>query len=187
MTRDSNGKRPWAARVRRAGRTTRVAVVASAFNKPVTAALVRGARVTLQRHGITANRIACVWVPGAFELPAAAAALAASKARPDAIVAVGCIIKGQTPQYAALGQAVLQGLAQVSVQEKIPVGCGVVIADSVAQARARAARPGQRPGRPPRRSGRGTGEGAVGNRGEEAALAALAMVDVMTNLNRAHA
>lgn len=167
--------------VRRTARpATRVVIVASTFNKPVTAALVRGARVALRRHGIAANRIVCMWVPGAFELPAAAAALAASKARPDAIVAVGCIIKGETPQYIALGQAVMQALAQVSVQEKIPVGCGVVIADSAAQARARAARPGKK-------FSRRAGDGSVGNRGDEAALAALAMVDVVTGIAHAHA
>lgn len=153
---------------RRGRRAVRITVIASVFNKPVTEALMSGARAALRRHGIPARQIRCVWVPGAFELPVAAAALAASKARPDAIVAVGCVIKGETPQYAALGQAVMHGLAQVSVHDRMPVGCGVVIADSMAQARARAG-------------------GAVGNRGEEAALAALAMLETIGRFNHPHA
>ena len=84
-----------------------------------------------------------------------AASLAAAR-KPAAIVAVGCLIKGQTTQYEAIGQAVAQGLMQVSVAHRVPVGFGVIIADSVAQAKARAG-------------------GAMGNRGEAAAAAALDM------------
>ena len=80
--------------------------------------------------------------------------------RPHAIIAVGCVLKGETPQYAAIGQAVAQGLVQVSVTARIPVTFGVIIADSTARARARA--------------GRGSG-----NRGAEAAQAALAMAQLL--------
>lgn len=138
----------------RARKRPRVVIVASRFNEPITRALVRGARQALRRAGVSNGAVGEVWVPGAFELPLAASVAAARK--PDAIVAVGCLIKGQTPQYEAIGQAVAQGLMHVSVAHQVPVGFGVVIAESVAQAKARAG-------------------GTMGNRGEEAAGAALEM------------
>ncbi len=91
------------------------------------------------------------------------AAHAAKRLRPQLVVAVGCLIKGQTPQYAALGHAVTEGLCEVSVRAGLPVGLGVIIADSVAQAKARAG-------------------GSHGNRGEDAALAALTMVRLLKRL-----
>ena len=132
----------------------RVVIVASRFNEPITQALVRGARRRLRRAGLSNGAVREVWVPGAFELPLAASVAAAG--RPRAIVAVGCLIKGQTPQYEAIGHAVANGLMQVSVAQQVPVGFGVIIADSIAHARARAG-------------------GTMGNRGEEAAAAALDM------------
>lgn len=134
-------------------------MVASRFHEALTRRLVEGAVETCARRGIARGAIRTVWVPGAFELPVAAAK-AAERLRPQAIVAVGCLIKGQTPQYAAIGHAVAQGLTDVSVRTKIPVGFGVIIADSVAQAKARAG-------------------GHWGNRGEEAAEAALDMTHVL--------
>jgi 6,7-dimethyl-8-ribityllumazine synthase len=94
-----------------------------------------------------------------------AAAHVVAAQRPRAIVALGCVIKGETPQYAAIGQAVAQGLTHVSIMTGIPVTLGVVIADSAAQARARAG-------------------GHVGNRGSEAARAALEMVEFQQRLRR---
>ena len=138
----------------RARKRPRIVIVASRFNEPITQALVRGARRQARRAGFTDGAIGEVWVPGAFELPLAAS-VAAARA-PEMIVAVGCLIKGQTPQYEAIGHAVANGLMQVSVTHRVPVGFGVIIAESVAQAQARAG-------------------GTRGNRGEEAASAALAM------------
>ena len=138
----------------RARKRPRIVIVASRFNEPITRGLVRGARARLRQAGLVNGAVSEMWVPGAFELPLAASMAAAN--RPEAIVAVGCLIKGQTPQYEAIGQAVANGLMQVSVTCQVPVGFGVVIAESVAQARARAG-------------------GTMGNRGEEAAAAALKM------------
>ena len=145
-------------------RGKRLVLVASRFNDSITRSLVSGAIRTLERRGVPPANIRTVWVPGAFELPVAASCIA-SALRPDAIVALGCVLKGQTPQYAAIGQAVAQGLAQVSVSARIPVTLGVIIAASYAQARARAG-------------------GRAGNRGSEAALAALDMVDFQRRLPR---
>ncbi|MBI3322875.1 MAG: 6,7-dimethyl-8-ribityllumazine synthase, partial [Candidatus Omnitrophica bacterium] len=134
-------------------------LVASEFNPAITRALVEGAQAVLRDHGVARRRIRTLWVPGVFELPVAAAA-AARRLRPEAIIAVGCVIKGQTPQYAALGQAAVAGLTQVSVSTRIPVTCGVIIAESTAQAAARAG-------------------GRAGHRGREAALAAVAMANLL--------
>ncbi len=139
-----------------------VVLVASQFHESVTQALVSGAIQTLTRHGVPQETIRTFWVSGAFELPVAAVRIASSL-KPDAIVALGCVIKGETPQYTAIGHAVAQGLTQVSVSTGIPVTFGVIVADSVAQAKARAG-------------------GRVGNRGSEAALAALAMVELLRSL-----
>jgi len=141
----------------------RVVILASRFNQAVTEGLVDGARQVLRRYGMTPARMPTYWVPGVFELPAVAAAVAATQ-HPDAMIALGCLLKGETPQYAALGYAVAQGLTQVSVAQGIPISFGVIIADSFAQAKARA--------------GRGPS-----NRGREAALAALAMIDLMDELS----
>lgn len=130
-----------------------VVIVASRFHAAVTQALAAGAVEALRDAGIAPARIRTQWVAGAFELPVAAAVIAA-QARPDAIVALGCLIQGQTPQYAAIGGAVAQGLMSVAVQTKIPIGFGVIIADSMSQARQRAG-------------------GVFGNRGREAAEAVL--------------
>ena len=145
-----------------ATRRARIALIASRFNPQITESLVQGAREALAEHGVAASNVSVTWVPGAFELPVAAACVAAS-ARPEAIVALGCLIKGQTAQYLAIAQAVAHGLVQVSLETKIPVTFGVIVAESMALAKARAG-------------------GSVGNRGREAALAAVAMVDVTGTL-----
>jgi 6,7-dimethyl-8-ribityllumazine synthase len=131
----------------------KIVIVASQFNRSITEALLEGALESLTDGGILKQNIGIYWVPGAFELPVTAAQ-AAVVARPDAIVAVGCIIKGQTPQYTAIGQAVAIGLAQVSVQHRVPVGFGVIVADELEQAKNRAG-------------------GDWGNRGSEAAVSVL--------------
>lgn len=155
------GTRPSAPLLRRAraGRGVgNIVLVASQFNASVTQALVDGARRTLLRHGVPASRIRTVWVPGAFELPLAALTVA-KRQKPQAIVALGCVLKGETPQYTAIGQAVAEGLTHVAITTEIPVTFGVIIADSLSQAKARAG-------------------GRAGNRGSEAALAALALVEL---------
>ena len=151
----------------------RFVIVASKFNRDVTRALARGAATALNDAGVSARQVRTVWVPGAFELPAAASRLAARRPQPDAIIAIGAIIKGQTPQYEALSHAVAQGLASLSVSRALPVTFGVVVANSVAQAKARAGLPAPRGAY--RRKAKQAGE-ARGNRGAEAALAALEMV-----------
>ncbi|MBI4343179.1 MAG: 6,7-dimethyl-8-ribityllumazine synthase [Candidatus Omnitrophica bacterium] len=138
----------------------RFAILASEFHPAIARALVRGATDTLRRHGIAGRRIRLLWVPGAFELPVVAARLARRRPRPDAILALGCLIRGETSQYDVIAHAVANGLSQVSVTSGVPVTFGLIVAQTPAQARARAG-------------------GRLGNRGEEAALAALAVLRLL--------
>lgn len=153
---------------RRPIRGKRFVLVASRFNPSISAPLRQGALDVLRRAGVTARQIRTVWVPGAFELPAAAARVAATRPKPHAIIALGALIRGQTPQYAAIAHAAAEGLALVSVNAVIPVTLGVIVADSMAQAKARAG--------PPTKIVGGGAKGPIGNRGAEAAMAALEMV-----------
>ena len=141
-------------------------LVASEFHRTITRSLVDGAQQVLRDYGVARRQIRTQWVPGVFELPVAAAA-ADARLSPEAVIALGCVIKGQTPQYGAIGQAAAEGLAQVSVSMQIPVTFGVIIAQSLAQAAARAG-------------------GRAGHRGREAALAALAMVRLLETLAPDH-
>ena len=143
----------------------RIAIIASEVNPSVTRALVRGATAVLRRRGASARHIRLLWVRGAFELPVMAARLVKSRPRPHAIIAVGALIRGQTRQHEVIAHAVAQGLAQVAVSATIPVTFGVIVADTLAQAKARAG-------------------GAMGNRGAEAALAALVVLDLFRRLSQ---
>lgn len=141
----------------RIGHGRRFILIASQFNRPVALALVRGATAVLRRSGTSAASIRLLWVPGAFELPVMAARAARMRPRPDAIIALGAVIRGGTTQYHVIAQAAANGLAQVAVDTGVPVTLGVIVAESAAQARARSG-------------------GREGNRGAEAALAALALL-----------
>ena len=139
-------------------RPPRFGILASRFNHPITERLLKGALRALRHHRIPRSRIDVVWVPGAFELPVAAVRMAKSH-RYQAIVAVGCILAGETPQFAYLAEATLGGLALAGVVSGVPVTCGGITARTWRHALARAQLRGL-------------------NRGEEAALAALEMVKV---------
>ena len=144
-------------------RDKRFVIIASEFNRSISRALVRGATKVLDRHGASSRLVRVVWVPGAFELPVVAARLARARPRPDAILALGALVRGQTPQYEVLAHAVAQGLSQASVTSGIPVTFGVIVAKTMAQAKARAG-------------------GSMGNRGAEAALAALGVLRLLDTL-----
>ncbi len=141
----------------------RFVIVASQFHPELSRALVRGATSVLRRAGVPASRIRLLWAPGAFELPILCARAARRRPRPDAVIALGAIVRGQTPQYEVLAHAVAQGLMLLSIREDLPVTFGVIVSTTLAQARARAGLPA---------SGR-QARVALSNRGEEAAWAAL--------------
>ncbi|HVZ48063.1 MAG TPA: 6,7-dimethyl-8-ribityllumazine synthase [Gemmatimonadaceae bacterium] len=147
------------------GAGRRIGVVVSRFNEDVTAKLLDGAVECLVRHGVRFEDIDVAWVPGAWELPAAAERLLASE-RYDAIVAVGAVIRGETPHFDYVAGAAATGLAATQRDHGIPVGFGVITTNDDAQAEARAG-------------------GAHGNKGWDAALAALEMADLFARLDAA--
>jgi 6,7-dimethyl-8-ribityllumazine synthase len=146
-----------------AGRGRRFAVVASRFNEPVTRKLVDGALDALVRHGAAFDDIDIVWVPGAWELPfAVRRALMAE--RYDAVIAVGAVIRGETPHFEYVSAEAIRGIADAAAQADIPVTLGVLTCDTTEQAEARAG-------------------GDHGNKGWDAAVAAIEMADLMQHLD----
>jgi 6,7-dimethyl-8-ribityllumazine synthase len=147
-----------------AGTSHRVAVLVSRFNENVTRRLLAGAREALAADGIPESRIDVIWVPGAFELPVAAEQAAASGAY-GAIVALGCVIRGETAHFEYVAGEAARGLAEVARGHRIAVGFGVLTTEDEAQALARAG-------------------GAAGNKGIEAARAALETAETLDRLRR---
>src|SRR5690348_5228010 len=147
------------------GEERRFAVVASRFNQEIVEKLVDGALDALVRHGAVADNVDVIWVPGAWELPIAARRLLASE-RYDALVAVGAVIRGDTPHFDYVAGEASRGIADASAAFEIPVGFGVLTCDNMEQAQARAG-------------------GEHGNKGWDAALAALEMADLFDRLDAA--
>ncbi len=144
------------------GRGLRVGVIVSRFNERVTARLRLGAEEALAAAGVLSHAIEAVEVPGAFELPVAARVLAAT-GRVDAIVCLGCVIRGETPHFEYISSAVAHGVMQVSVETGVPVAFGVLTTDTLEQADARS-QPGP------------------SNKGREAARAAIEMARLLGRL-----
>lgn len=146
-----------------AGRGRRFAVVASRFNEPVTRKLVDGALDALVRHGAGFDDIDIVWVPGAWELPLAVRRALMTE-RYDAVIAVGAVIRGETPHFEYVSAEAIRGIADAAAQADIPVTLGVLTCDTSEQAEARAG-------------------GDHGNKGWDAAVAAIEMADLMQHLD----
>lgn len=146
-----------------AGHGRRFAVVASRFNETITQALVDGALDALVKHGAEAHDVDLVWVPGAWELPAAARRLLATE-RYHALVAVGAVVRGDTPHFDYVAGEASRGLADASASFEVPVGFGLLTCDTMEQAEARAG-------------------GMHGNKGWDAAVAALEMADLFERLD----
>ncbi len=140
----------------------RFCLIASRFNAFIVEHLVNGSVDTLIRHGVDETDIALVWVPGAYEMPLTAE-IVARKRNVDAIVALGCVIRGATPHFDHVAGECSKGLAQVSQNHGIPVAFGVLTTDTIEQAIERA----------------GT---KAGNKGSDAAMTALEMVSLIRAL-----
>jgi len=140
----------------------RFAIVASRWNPGVVDALVDGAQRALIEHGVDAGGIDVVRVPGAWEIPLAAAQLGRVGGH-AAILALGCVVRGDTRHYEHVADNCAQGLMRVALDHGIPVLNGVLAVERHADAQARAG-------------------GAHGNKGEEVAIAALEMVDLLAKL-----
>jgi 6,7-dimethyl-8-ribityllumazine synthase len=145
------------------GQGRRFAVVASRFNETVTQKLVDGALDALVRHGAAADDVDVVWVPGAWELPGAVRRLLATD-RYDALVALGAVVRGDTPHFDYVAGEASRGLADAGAAFETPIGFGLLTCDTMAQAEARAG-------------------GEHGNKGWDAALAALEMADLFDRLD----
>ncbi|HTI05410.1 MAG TPA: 6,7-dimethyl-8-ribityllumazine synthase [Gemmatimonadales bacterium] len=129
-------KSPPPAAARRSDRQRHVAIVVSRFHEHITGKLLERARDALRRAHIADANVDVTWVPGAFEIPVVAEAAAASE-RFDAIVALGCVIRGETPHFEYVAGEAARGLGNVALAHRIAVGFGVLTTDTEAQALAR--------------------------------------------------
>lgn len=173
------------------GAGRRFGIVASRFNERISAGLVGGAVDCLRRHGVAERDVVVVRVPGAWEIPQALEALAAAAARQagegagssasppppatpppspnttggrlDGLIALGVVIRGETPHFDYLARECTAGIARAGERHGLPVGYGVLTCDTTEQAEERAG-------------------GKAGNKGWEAALAALEMADLFAHL-----
>jgi 6,7-dimethyl-8-ribityllumazine synthase len=141
----------------------RFCLVVSRWNSYIVESLEKGAVDTLLRHGADESNLTIVRVPGAFEMPVTIERIAA-KGGYDAIIALGAVIRGGTPHFEYVAGECVKGMAQVSLKHAVPVAFGVLTVDSIEQAIERA----------------GT---KAGNKGAEAAMSALEMVDLLRQLD----
>lgn len=144
-------------------RDRKVAIVAAKFNDFIVASLLKGASAAWLEHGGAAQDLLIARVPGAFELPVAARRLALS-GRYDAVVALGCVIRGDTPHFEYISGECARGLQLASLETGVPVIFGVLTVNTVEQALERAATTGD-------------------NKGAEAMAAALEMASLMARLS----
>jgi 6,7-dimethyl-8-ribityllumazine synthase len=140
----------------------KLALVAARFNQFIVQKLVDGAREGLVSHGVKEDAIDLVWVPGSFEIPAVAKRLAESK-KYVAVICLGAVIKGETDHYEYVAGNAASGVAQVALNAGVPVIFGILTCQTVEQAMDRAG-------------------GKAGNKGFDAALAALEMANLLKQL-----
>ena len=141
----------------------RIGIVVSRFNSSITEGLLRGALRALIASDINENDITTVEVPGAFEIPFALGQMAQSN-KYDALVALGCVIKGESAHFEYISDSVMRGIASVSEKNNIPVSCGVLTTYTEEQAESR------------------SGDNEE-NKGSEAALTAIEMANLAKQLN----
>ncbi|EYK04019.1 6,7-dimethyl-8-ribityllumazine synthase [Staphylococcus aureus] len=144
------------------GKDLKVAIVVSRFNDFITGRLLEGAKDTLIRHDVNENNIDVAFVPGAFEIPLVAKKLASS-GNYDAIITLGCVIRGATSHYDYVCNEVAKGVSKVNDQTNVPVIFGILTTESIEQAVERA----------------GT---KAGNKGAEAAVSAIEMANLLKSI-----
>ena len=144
-----------------------VAILVSRYNEAVTARLLDGALACCDAAGIARDRVDIVWVAGAFELAVTASA-AARTGHYACLVALGAVIRGETPHFEYVAGEATRGLGSVAVETGLPVGFGLLTVDTMEQATERAG-------------------GGAGNKGYEAAAAAIEAADAIAQLRSAHA
>ncbi|MCH7680805.1 6,7-dimethyl-8-ribityllumazine synthase [candidate division KSB1 bacterium] len=140
----------------------RFAIVVARFNSLITKQLLEGALDCLKRHGAVEKDIEVAWVPGSFEIPAMAQAMAKSK-KFSSVICLGALVRGATPHFDHIAAAATKGISQVALETGVPTAYGVITADTLEQAIERA----------------GT---KAGNKGRDAALSAIEMADLFDQL-----
>ncbi len=146
------------------GKGQKHAIVVSRFNELLTSKLLEGTLDCLRRHGVADKDIIVTWVPGSFEIPYAAQKLALAK-NFDAVICLGALIRGDTPHFDFIAAEASKGVAKVAMDTHLPIVFGIITADSLDQAIERA----------------GT---KSGNKGWDAALSAIEMVDLYRQINK---
>ena len=141
-----------------------IAIVASRFNELVTSKLIDGAKDALMRHDVSGSAIDIYWVPGAFELPLIAKEVALT-GKYDAIIALGAVIRGDTPHFDYVAAEMSKGLASVGLEHRVPVAFGVLTTDTLEQALIRAG-------------------SKAGNKGADCAVTAIEMANLLRNVRR---
>ncbi|UCD15657.1 MAG: 6,7-dimethyl-8-ribityllumazine synthase [Candidatus Omnitrophota bacterium] len=143
------------------GKGKKIGIVISRFNEFISSQLLGGCCDTLVKGGVSLNDITVIWAPGCFEIPQVLSKLDAPKF--DAIIALGAVIRGDTPHFDYIAGEVTKGVARLSQEKKVPILLGVITADTVEQAIERA----------------GTKQG---NKGRDVALSALEMVNIYSQI-----
>lgn len=141
----------------------KVGIVVAEWNLNITGALLQGALDTLHRHGVDDNDISVETVPGSFELIFGAAKMAQTDV--DAVIAIGCVVRGDTPHFDFICQGTTQGLAQLNVSQSKPIIYGLITTNDMQQAIDRAG-------------------GTLGNKGDECAVAAIKMIALSRKLSK---
>lgn len=145
-----------------AGEGKKIGLVVSRFNEFITTKLLGGAMDTLQRHGVSDADITVAWAPGAFEIPLVAKRMAQSGAY-DAVIALGCVIRGATPHFDYVAAESAKGVGHVMLDTGVPLLFGILTTDNIEQAVERA----------------GT---KAGNKGVDAAMGALEMINLLEQI-----
>ncbi|HFQ1539629.1 TPA: 6,7-dimethyl-8-ribityllumazine synthase [Staphylococcus aureus] len=144
------------------GKDLKVAIVVSRFNDFITGRLLEGAKDTLIRHDVNEDNIDVAFVPGAFEIPLVAKKLASS-GNYDAVITLGCVIRGATSHYDYVCNEVAKGVSKVNDQTNVPVIFGILTTESIEQAVERAVT-------------------KAGNKGAEAAVSAIEMANLLKSI-----
>ena len=143
------------------GKGKKIAIVVSRFNEFISGQLLQGCSDTLTKSGVASGDITVIWAPGSFEIPQILSKLDTKKF--NAIIALGAVIRGDTPHFEYVASEVSKGIARISQDKKIPISFGVITADTVEQAVERA----------------GTKQG---NKGRDAAISALEMANLYSQI-----
>ena len=143
------------------GKGKKIAIIISRFNEFISNGLRGGCLDTLQKAGVQEKDITIIWTPGSFEIPQILSKMDTKKF--DAIITLGAVIRGDTPHFDYIASEVTKGIANISIEKKIPITFGIITADTIEQAIERA----------------GT---KLGNKGRDAALSALDMANIYTQI-----